>query len=510
MTLLTTTPATSALPPAARLRLASGSNPFVCIALSPDGKWLASGGYEKTIRIWELATGKEVRKWDSPEGNLASLVFSPDGRLLASGGVFDKEVHLWESATGKKVLTLRELPRGTSSLAFSPEGKTLAAGGYHTDEVYLWSVATGKPIGQLAGPTVAMPEIELRGRASPDFSHVVFAPDGETLASGHAHGLIRIWDAATGREQRHFRGPVEDVFTHVAYSSAGRVLASWGASIRLRQTGDWRLFPGFGEQPALRISTVAFSPDGKMLASGSSGRTIGDSKVHLWEVASGKERCQLVGHQYAVSALAFTPDGTTLVSGSLDGVALVWDLTKLPQAGSTKPNPAALGLEESWRDLAGSDPARAYRAIQALTQAEDRTVLLFKERLRPVTLATPARVEQLISDLDSRRFKDRQEATEELTLQLELIEPILRKALASRPSPESRQRLELVLRSKDTGLYSGRNLMLLRCIEVLEHIATSDAREVLQKVAAGTPQFRITREAKEALERLARRSSGAS
>jgi len=478
------------------------------MAFSSDGKWLASGGYEKTIQSWDLASGQEVRQWSGPEGNISSLAFSPDGKLLASGGLFDQNVHLWEAATGRNVDTLEGLPKGASSLAFSPDGKVLAAGGYHTDEIYLWKSTTGTPIGQLAGSPVVPPITEMPSRSQPDFSYVAFAPDGKTLVSGHLHGLIRIWDMGARRERRHFRGPTDDVFVHLAFSPDGQNLASWGTSIRLWQAGGWKKTREFGEQAELRISCVAFSPDGRMVASGSSGRDTGDDMVHLWELATGTERCRLAGHQYAIASVAFSPDGATLVSGSRDGTALVWDLKKLPQQEPARTDLSKEELDKRWRELAGSDAARAYRALGDLVRDPRRTVHFLKARLQPVFRDEPQRISELIAALDSGSFKERQEATAQLGLQVEVHEPAVRQALSGQHSPEARRRLEHILRTRREARFSARQLQMLRALEVLEYIGSSEAKEVLEALTKGTPEFRITREARASLDRLAKRSSG--
>jgi hypothetical protein len=134
-------------------------------------------------------------------------------------------------------------------------------------------------------------------------------------------------------------------------------------------------------------------------------------------------------------------------------------------------------------------------------------VPFLESRLQPLSLGGPERVSQWIADLDSRRFKERQEASEQLAMQAELIAPALRRALSDRPGPEVRRRLEQVLREWEETTFSSRQLQILRATEVLEGIGTPEAKRLLEVVAGGTPEFRITREAKSSLARLAKRTS---
>jgi len=489
------------LPAGALRRLGSGSNPFLCVAFSPDGTLLASAGYEKTIQVWDVATGQEMRKWSGWEGNYTALAFSPDGRLLASGSLGDHFIHVWVPTTGREACTLGELPHGASSVSFSQDGKMLAAGGYRTDEILLWEIPSGKEIGRLTGPSVPCPE--LPGSFPPGFSYVAFGADGK-LASGHLHGLSRIWSTPTLGELRHFRGPVSDSFIHQSFSPDGTLLATWGEMIRLYSTASWKQIRYFGDQPNLRISCTAFSSDSRMLASGSTGQEIGDNQVHLWEVATGSERCALAGHQYTISALAFSPNGNLLVSGSRDGTALVWDVRNLPQLGSQQTG-RSRDLLQNWRDLASEDAALAYRSMAALIHRPDPAVPFMKERLRPIVALDRSRISGLCSELDSNLFEVRERAARELASQVDVSASQLRKE-ASRPiAAEARRRLELILATWDEARFSGQQLQSLRALESLERIGTKDVLHIIETIAAGPPDFRITQAAKASVARLSKR-----
>jgi len=498
-----------ALPPGVVGRLNAGSNPFLAVAFSPDGKLLASGGYENTICLWDVATGKEVRKWKGPESNVACLVFSPDGKLLASGNSQDPTVHLWEVASGKHVVDLEGLPRSVSSLAFAPNGKLLAAGGYYTEEVFLWEVPSGKVARRLVGRPVPLTQDIPRSNGSPaDYAYVAFAPDGKTLATGHLYGLVRIWNASSGRELRHFRGPADDVFVHVKFSPDGRTLATWGTAIRLWQVSTWKQLRYFGEQPNLRVSSLAFSPDSRMLVSGSTWRELGDDSAHLWEAATGQERCRLAGHKFAIASAAFSPDGKALVSGSYDRTALIWDLKTLRQGEpAPKGNLSSAELEQHWGELGNSDAAAAYLAVGDLIQRPAQTIPFLKTRLQPLRKVNEERLTQLIDALDSERFQQRDAATQELNVQAELASTALRHALRGQPSAEARRRLEQILYRTDRFIYSSRQLQTLRAIEVLETIGEPEARQLLDQLSKGTPDFRVTQDATASLQRLAKQST---
>ena len=257
-----------------------------------------------------------------------------------------------------------------------------------------------------------------------------------------------------------------------------------------------RRLPG----PNSQVALLVFSADGRTLASGGEDQT-----VRLWEVATGKERSRLVGHRGWVLSGAFSPDGRRFFSGSNDTTVLIWDVTgRVAEGGAPMENLSPRELEKLRTDLAAADASKAYRALWALAAAPRQTILLFRNQLRPVVAADPNRVARLMADLDSDLFAVRQKATKELQEMGEGALPALRKALDSQPALELRRRVEQMLERLDE--LSAEQLYSLRAVEVLERISTSDARRVLEKLAEGIPEARLTREAQASLERLQRRT----
>jgi WD40 repeat protein len=400
------------------------------------------------VRLWDVTAGKERRRLEVDKRAVLSLVLSPDGRVLASGGYNDPTIRLWDVAGGKELRRLNA--KGAAlAVAFSADGRVLVStndAGEQGVTVHRWEVATGKELRQWPN--------SLRGRS--------LSADGRLLAtSDYRDPAIRLWDTATGREYRKFVSP-----------------------------------EGKGSAAA-----VAFSHDGRTVACG-----IGiEGVIHLWEVATGAECSRLQGHQTFIRDLAFSPDGRKLVSGSSDTTALLWDLTGLNGADRARLKLSAEVLDRLWTDLAGDDGVRAYQAIWRLATDPQAAVPYVRQRLQPASPADPQRLARLITDLDSKRFTVRQRAVEELEKLDDLAEPALRRALEGKPSLEFRRQAEEILRRLAGPVNDPAKRRALRAIEMLEYAGTPEARALLTDLAKGTPDLRLTREAKAALERLARR-----
>jgi hypothetical protein len=271
---------------------------------------------------------------------------------------------------------------------------------------------------------------------------------------------LRLWDLATGREIRRFNTPARD------------------------------------------IRAVVVSPDGKTLAAGA------NDTVLLWELATGKDRGRFQGHQARVWSLAFSPSGRLLASGSLDHTALVWDVTGMRQDGKLlTPTSRPDEIERLWTGLGSEDGIRAYRAMWMMVAAARPSVSFLAEHLRPEAPVEDGQLKRLIDELDSEQFMIRTRASQELEELGELAETALRKALAGDLSLEARRRVENLLHKVEARILSPKQLLTLRAIEVLEHIDTPEARQLLRRQAGGAAEARLTREAKAALERLAKRSS---
>jgi RNA polymerase sigma factor (sigma-70 family) len=369
-----------------RLRTGLGVS---AIAFSADGKRLASCGWDDTVRVWDLASGKELRSTGcgsgaiafSPRGGLfaagetrsgaliledvstgrevgrlntdkssiRTVAFSADGKMLATGS-HDRTIRLWDVGARTKVGELLGHEAFVASVAFSPDGKRLASG---SDDrtVCIWDVSSGKEIRRL-------------DRHDNRVNSVAFSPDGTKLASGSEDHTFCVWDAATGKalwSSAKQKAPVESV----AFSPDGKLLAASGDSfIRLwdaasgKPVRHWKAYTNW-------VNAVAFSPDGKILASGSAY----DAAIHLWDVQTGRELRPIVGHCGSVGLVSFSPDGQTLTTWGTDQRFCRWDL----RSGS--PECRTLRLSEA--PLAAISFSADRRTLATVDKFDDFTIRIW-------------------------------------------------------------------------------------------------------------------------------------
>ena len=282
------------------------------VAFSPDGRTLASGNRSSTIKLWDVASGQELRTLIGHSHSVTSLAFSPDGKTLASGSE-DFTIRLWDVASGQELKTLKG---NIFSVAFSPDGKTLASGDDVT--VRLWDVASGRALRTLRGHSGVV-------------RSVAFSPDGKTLESGSWDFTIKLWDVASGQALRTLKD--SNAVVSVAFSPDGKTLASGSVDIKL-----WNVASGQVLKTLKRHSnwtSVAFCSDGRTLASGGDD----NGTIKLWDVASGRELKTLTGHSSVVLSVACSPDGKTLASGSDDKTIKLWDVTSGQELKTLKVRP---------------------------------------------------------------------------------------------------------------------------------------------------------------------------
>src|SRR5205807_6287206 len=201
---------------------------------------------------------------------------------------------------------------------------------------------------------------------------------------------------------------------------------------------------------------------------------------------SGRLVLHREGHRGTVTDWTFSPSGRRLATISRDSTALVWNMPGVGRPRATNGSDSimdAADLSAGWTDLAAEDAARAHQAITRLVAAQASTIPFLRGKLAPVPLMDQARLSRLLADLDNNSFAVRDGASRELENLRGLAEPALRKALASRPSLEARQRVEQLLQKLQ--LRTPDELRFIRAVEILEHIGTAGARQVLQFLAGG-------------------------
>jgi RNA polymerase sigma factor (sigma-70 family) len=473
--------------------------------ITPDGRSLVTGSLDGTIRWWDLATGKELRRITTPAAWPHGMVLSPDGAIA---GCFKDEkigeteslvaVELWDIVNQKK---LRVLSRPNIFAArFSADGKTLLTQSWDVKEkagfILGWDVATGKQERVLPPSHNGFDDFEL-------------SLDGEVLAAidRGPKNTIHVWDLAA-RKQLCQVAANHEFGQFIGISPDNKLLAVVDGPRTLPDSRVlnhyihlWDITTGkeirqFAQAPR-GYWAVNFSPDGRMLVTANN-----DNRIRLWELASGNERLVLAGHEGRIQRLFFADNGRTLVSTSDDTTALVWDVTGLRTATrTTDARQSAADLKDLWNGLGNANAAKAYRCMWSLTATPNRTVPFVRKNLQPVEPPDDDTVTQLIAELDSSDFGEREKASAQLGKLERLVEPALRKALTNQPSPEQRRRIKRLLAQMES-IPSAGLLPAYRAVEVLEYIGTAEAKEVLQILAGGAPAARLTQEARAAIQRL--------
>ncbi len=454
------------------------------VAGTPDGR-LLSFGSDATVLTWDVATGKIVgRLAIERDHTAATFAVSSDGRLLATPSEDNQGINIYEGATGKRLRRVQVGHNVGNHVVLSPDGRFLANDQHGGRLLEVWDVSNGRTLlrHECVNPSVY-------------WVPSAFSPDGRQFAVAD-YDTVRLWDTSTWKEQT----------TLAAYASQGLAYSPDGRTVAAASVEGVRLFELASHQERVHLrpdgypsGALHFSPTGSRLAWVNGLKTI-----HVWDATRGEMLASFAGHDGRISDLAFPADERALVSASDDSTLLVWDLAG-PAAKQLPPRSG--DMSEAWKSLAGEDAKAAYEAIRVLASNSDAAVPLLARHLKPAAPIDRKRIEASLRDLDSSRFEDRERAMGELQQLGEQAEPAVKRFLADRPSLEARRRVEQVL-EKVSGLPPPpERLREVRALEALERMGSGDARRLVETLAKGAADARLTRDAEAALARMRREAS---
>jgi RNA polymerase sigma factor (sigma-70 family) len=493
--------------------------PLTAVGWAADGTGLWALGSGKALLQWDAASRQAVDPVALPV-NSSRAALSASGRFLATPPRWDKPGQIIDVATGKQVGQVR--PSGSDKvpapthMVFSADGALLAVRWEEMQKLELYAVAQDKLLHRLS-VTAAIPGMSRGGLTC--WPAMVFSPDGHMLAAYSEPAVLSLWDTATGQQRGSLAVAADMPLAALVFSPDGRALALersdgsvalWElATCKERRIFKPREVPGqaphplpvkkfsFFEPQAPPPAGLAFSPRRHLLVHGGS-----DGVIHVWQVQTGQELATFRGHSGVINAFAFSPDGTTLASASADTTVLTWDVS----AALAKPVPQRLlapaELKARWEALASADAQAAFAAQCELSALPKDAVAFLNQHLQPVAPPDPQRVAKLIAELGDPSFKARQQAQADLVQQEAQVVPLLDQALAAKPPLEVKQRLEKIREQLTGMLLTDEKLRVYRAIEVLEAIATPDARHLLQRLGDGAPGAVATTAARAALKRL--------
>lgn len=429
------------------------------LAVTPDGRQLLTSWYGgPQLRTWDLETGKQATEWTAPEAPIRKFVLAAEQPLMALLFDIDEPRRFrllrrrWPELAEAGEVQQEGYTRG--ALAISADGRLVAIA--PIGSVQLRSF----PAGQLA--------VEL-----PNPNHycdnLLFSRDGRFVFGTNSDKSVLVWEVASGRLVHALTGHLR-VPAAMALAPNGRMLATAGGS---------RSFP-----------VPAAAPH----------------QIRFWDILAGEQVASLSGHDENVCALAFSPDGKLLASGLRDTTALVWDVPETVQAA--RPSPPALSRDEAealWKQLAADDAKQGQAAVLRLSHNPKQTLSLAAQRLTPVQPVKLADIERLIARLDSEEFRDRSGAYEQLTALGATIAPQLRKAVEQATSAEIKLQCAKLLQGFQRRYpQQGQRLAETRAVQLLEQIGYEPSRALLVKLAGGAAEAHLTEEAQAAMQRLSK------
>jgi WD40 repeat protein len=344
-------------------RITATTGFFTCATLSPDGKLLACGHPDRTTRVLGLqASAKELHSLVAQTGQVTAAAFSPDSKRLATVSL-DGMVRVWDMQSGKQLLSMMNGFGRTYSVAFSLDGRRLATSG-RDKVVRVWDANTGNLLRSMEGH-------------AKDVTGVAFTADGQRLASASRDCTVRLWDSTYGEEMLCLQSGFapDDGLTSVAFSPNDLRLATCSLLGHIR---IWTIHPDRQVRArslrghSFMVTSVAFSPDSKQLASGS-----WDYGVILWDLKTGQAALRLAGHVHGVNGVAYSPDGQRLVSASRDSTIKLWETKtgrQLQSLTGHKGEVKSVAYSPDGRLLASSSEDKTVKLWDALTGKERSTL----------------------------------------------------------------------------------------------------------------------------------------
>jgi WD40 repeat protein len=522
--------------------------PVTSVFFMADGNQLATKAVDGSMRRWDVATGKEIGpviKFPAKGPKTGNIVppttaaISPDGKVLAairmSAPKGSGVLALLDAATQAEISTISLEVNTQPYVVFAPGNKIVAVLHFTTlafvkkavsdqNKIELIDVATGKRLHVLAIPPNDSNEEMSFIKAQASTQMLLFSPDNRIVAFGIDPNNVFLWDTQTGKRSGTVRLPPGAGLENVVFSPDGRCLAVEmnNGTVTLYEVAVPAPRHSFGEPTAKAVpkkgtpalargpgpgfvlrqpdpgARLAISPDGKLLAVAGP-----DHLAHIWDIATGRELTALAGHDGTVNAVAFSPDSKLLASASADTTALVWDLSKIDRPAPSAKVLKTAELEQCWQDLLDNDGIKAFAAICDLTASPKESVAFLKDNLKPAASVDAKTIDVLIAQLADDQFKVRDKAAKELVQIGEPIAPAVEKKLQDSLPLETKRRLEELRDRVTSKTLQGERLRLFRAVEVLERIATSEARQQLQLLASGAPGTLLTTNANAALERMA-------
>jgi WD40 repeat protein len=456
-----------------------------------------------SIPAWLDSNMKEVE--------LTCIALTPDGRYLAVGAS-DGEIAIVDVASGKRRYRLRFHQKTVQDVAFADGGSTLQSTDLQT--VGIWQMSTGTLVRQIVPnprPKEAskkMPQAGVEAADLPSFfpgyearllpgKNVLLGVDGEALT---------VWGLPGGKQRISVnRGGVSGP---IGISPNGKTLA-FSFHLGLHRDGipfqdTIDLVDAAAGQPRRSLGGLGifcafcFSPDSKLVAGCSAGQ------VRIWDADTGTVLADLGGQRGVRSAAGFSRDGQLLITAALDGSIVVWDVATVLQTKLGKPWSGAEASAQ-WIDLGSEEGLVAGKAMRALLENPNQALAVLRKNLKPTLAPQAAQVKAWIRDLDDSQFQKREQAALELKKLAELAEPALKACLEEKPPLEVQRRVQRLLDQLFEPLTDLNKLRSLRAIEVLQQIANSDAQACLEVIAGGTEQAWATRAARDALQRAFRR-----